>query len=186
VGAAAQSFAAQDLRPLKLLFQDEGRFGRSANPDNCWAPAGLRAQVKAQFIREYTHVFSAVCPKDGQSFSLILPYADTEAMQIFLKHLSRRFQRYRVVLVLDGAAWHRSQQLGAFANIRLLFQPAYSPEVNPVEHLWEHLREKYLRNYVWNTLEALETELVRILKEVSHSKKVIQSLVGFHWAIFNV
>ena len=186
MGTAAQSFAAQDQRPLKLLFQDEGRFGRSADPDNCWAPDGLRPQVKAQFIREYTHVFSAVCPRDGQSFSLILPYADTEAMQIFLKQLSRRFRRYRVVLVLDGAAWHRSQPLGAFDNIRLLFQPAYSPELNPVEHLWEHLREKYLRNSVWNTLEALETELVRILQEVSQSKSVLQSLVGFHWAIFNV
>ncbi len=186
MATAAESFARGDFRPLKLLFQDEGRFGRSGPPDQCWTPPGLRAQVRAQFIREYTHVFSAVCPRDGQSFCLILPYADSEAMQIFLKQLSRRFRRYRVVLVLDGAAWHRSQPGEAFNNIRLLFQPAYSPEVNPVEHLWEHLREKYLRNCVWDTLEALETQLVHILKEVSQSKKVLQSLVGFHWAILNV
>jgi transposase len=183
VATAAASFPAEDRRPLKVFFQDEGRFGRISDPTGCWAPGGVRPLVPAHLVREYTHVFSAVCPRDGQSFSLVLPYADTEAMQIFLKELADCYKDYRVVVILDRAAWHRSPQFMKFENLRILYQPPYSPEVNPVEHLWEHIREKYLRNWVWDSLEALETELVRILQELVQSTETLQSLTGFHWAI---
>jgi hypothetical protein len=183
VAAAAESFPAEDPRPLKTFFQDEGRFGRMGDPARCWAPEGLRPVVKTQRVREYTQVFSAVCPNDGQSFSLILPFADTPAMQLFLEELSQQFKHYRLVLVMDQAAWHRSRELGEFENIRILFQPSHSPELNPVEHLWEHIREKYLRNESWSSMEELEQELERILKRIVESAETIQSLIGFHWAI---
>lgn len=154
-----------------------------ADPVGCWAPAGLRPVVKTQMVREYTHIFAVVCPKDGQSFSLILPFADTPAMQLFLQELSQQFPQYRLVLVMDRAAWHRSKSLGAFENIRIVFQPTHAPELNPVEHLWEHIREKHLRNHSWLALEQLEQELERILKEIGQSPDMIQKLVGFPWAI---
>jgi hypothetical protein len=183
VGATAQSFSAEDSRPLKTFFQDEARFGRMTDPVSCWAPAGLRPLVKTHMIREYTHVFSAACPSDGQTFSLILPFADTPAMQLFLQELSQQFKDCRLVVVMDQAAWHRSKDLGEFENIRILFQPAHSPELNPVEHLWEHIREKHLRNHCWSSLEELEQQLEAILKELATSADTIRSLVGFHWAI---
>jgi transposase len=168
---------------VKTFFQDEARFGRMVDPVSCWAPQGIRPVVKAHLVREYTHVFSAVCPNDGQSFSLILPYADTPAMKLFLEEFSHQFQQYRLVIVMDRAAWHRSKGLGEFENIRIIFQPAHSPELNPVEHLWEHIREKYLRNDSWSCMEDLEQELEDILKELITSADTIQSLVGFQWAI---
>jgi putative transposase len=183
VGAAAQSFSTEDQRPLKTFFQDEARFGRMTDPVNCWAPAGLRPLVKTHMVREYTPVFTAACPSDGQTFSLILPFADTPAMQLFLQELSQQFKDCRLVVVMDQAAWHRSKDLGPFENIRILFQPAHSPELNPVEHLWEHIREKYLRNHGWASLEQLEQELEGILKEFTTAADTIRSLVGFHWAI---
>jgi hypothetical protein len=186
VATAAASFAQEDPRPLKLFFHDEGRFGRISEATRCGAPQGVRPVVKAQIVRDYTHVFSAVCPQDGQSFSLVLPYADTEAMQIFLGEFADYYKDYRVVLILDRAAWHRSPQFAQFENLRILYQPPYSPEVNPVEHLWEHIREKYLRNFAWNSLEELESELVRILQQLTKSTETLQSLTGFHWAIFNL
>ena len=135
-------------------------------------------------VREYTHVYSAVCPIDGDLFSLILPYANTEMMTIFLREFSDYSQHYRIVMVMDGASWHKAKEFEVFENIRIIHQPPYSPEVNPVEHLWEHLREKYFRNGFWPTMDTLENELTNALIDVSKSKETIQNLVSFHWAIF--
>lgn len=183
MATAEEKFIKEDRRPVKLLFQDEGRFGRISDPAHCWAPKGIRPVVPAHIVREYTHVFSAVCPNDGESFSLILPYADTDAMNIFLKECSEYFKEYRIIMVMDKAAWHRSKDMGEHENIRILYQPSYSPELNPVEHLWEYIRENYLRNCIWSTLEALEKALETILKTIMESAEIIRSLVGFHWAI---
>jgi hypothetical protein len=183
VASAAKDFGEEDNRPIKLLFQDEGRFGRISDPAHCWAPKGIRPIVPTHIVREYTHVFSAVCPHDGQSCSLILPYADTYAMKIFLQECSEYFKNYRVIMVMDQAAWHRTSDIGVFENIRIIYQPPYSPELNPVEHLWEYIRENHMRNCIWSSMSALEQALEFILKTIIENADTIQSIVGFHWAI---
>jgi len=81
----------------------------------------------------------------GKMTSLILPSADTEMMSLFLEHVSTTFAKYFVVMQVDQAGWHQSKDLKIPANIRLIAQPAYSPELNPVEHVWEEVREKHRR-----------------------------------------
>jgi transposase len=183
VATASQSFPPEDVRPLKVFFQDEARFGRISELFSCWAPAGVRPVVQAQIIRQYTYVFSAVCPHDGESFSLILPYADSAAMEIFMEGLSEQYSQYRLILVMDQAAWHRTSNLNRFKNIRIIYLPPYSPEVNPAEHLWEHIREKYLRHGSWLSMDTLEDKLEKALVLVQKSKQIIQGLVGFNWAL---
>ena len=184
MAAAAESFSQNDQRPLKVYFQDEARFGRMRNPVRCWAPRTVRPSVPLQRVREYVHVYSAVCPSDGDSFSLILPFTNTDMMALFMGKFSEYTKDYRVVMAMDGASWHKAMILGTFENLRIIYQPPYSPEVNPAEHLWDHLREKYFDNRSWDSLNELEITLTRALCDVSLDKKVIQSLVGFHWAIF--
>lgn len=184
--AAAKKFGDNDKRPLKLFFQDEGRFGRIDTLVGCWAPAGVRPCLDQQIIRQYTHVFSAVCPSDGESYSLILPYADTHAMNLFLSELSKEYSQYRVVVVMDGASWHKSKNLDTFDNISIVFQPPYSPELNPVEHLWEHIREKYFWNRSWKSLDDLEDALSIALNEVAQAKDIVRSFASFHWICFSV
>lgn len=181
--AATERFAPEDTRPLRVYFEDEARFGRMQNPVRCWAPKGFRPWVKLQRVREYTYVYSAVCPKSGDSFSLILPYANTDMMTIFLREFSAYSKHFRVVMVMDGASWHKAKTLASFDNLRIIHQPPYSPEVNPVEHLWEHLREKYFRNGFRATMGELESDLSNALLEVSKNTDTVQKLVGFHWAI---
>lgn len=168
---------------MKVFFQDEGRFGRICEPVGAWAPGGCRPVVGAQIIRQYTHVYSAVCPADGSSFSLILPYSDTDSMRLFLEEFTKAFRNYRLVLILDGAGWHKPTEFRELPNMRLLFLPPYSPELNPVEHLWDHLREKYFRNRLWPSLQKLEDQLEVALNILVDSTDLVQKLCGFDWAI---
>ena len=131
------------------MAEDEGCFGRLSIPRRAWAPPGIRPPAPRQVIREYTYVYAAVAPAEGKMTSLLLPSADTEMMNLFLAQVAQDFADYFLVMQVDQAGWHRAKELRVPANIRLIFQPAYSPEVNPVEHLWGELREKNLHNRVF-------------------------------------
>jgi len=185
VQAVAKTFSETDNRPLKLLFEDEGRFGRMTRPTFCWAPNGVRPIVPYQVVRQFLYVFSVVCPKTGANFSLILSDADTEMMNIFLSEVSNHFKDYRLIIVADQAAWHKSKTLKQFDNIRFLHLPPGSPELNPAEHLWDHAREKYFANRSFDSLNEIKDRLIIAFKDIYHDTKTIQSLVCFPWTQLN-
>ena len=110
------------------MFADEARFGQMNRPRRCWAPLGVRPAVASQLIREFVYLYGAVSPIDGVCSFLILPAADTECFQIFLNTLSKRFSRQHILLILDGAPNHTTDDLLIPANITLEFLPPYSPE----------------------------------------------------------
>ena len=80
--AAVATREADDERPVLILAQDEGRFGRIGRPGRCWAPPGIRPHAPAQLIRESMYVFAAVAPVTGDLVSLILPEASTAMMNL--------------------------------------------------------------------------------------------------------
>jgi len=108
------------------MFQDEARFGRISDPQRCWAKNGTRPEVKTQMIREYVYVFGAISPKDGCHDSLVLPYANTEAMSVFLEEVSRRHANERILMFMDQAGWHKSKGLKVPENIELAYLPSYT------------------------------------------------------------
>ena len=114
------------------MAQDEGRFGRISRPKRCWAPPGIRPHAPSQVVRESVYVFAAVAPSLGLMTSLVLLAANTTMMNLFLSQVSQTLADYFIVMQVDQAGWHRSNELQVPANIRLIEQPAYSPEVKPV------------------------------------------------------
>ena len=167
------------------MFQDEGRFGRINNPRRCWAPEGFRPSVPAQLVREFTYVFAAVSPCDGVMDSLILPEVNAQVMSIFLEEVSSRHPSDAIIMFMDRAGWHRSQQLNVPENIVVEWLPPYSPECNPAEHIWENMRENWFRNYVFNSMDAVENTLVNALVSLENDTQKVQSLTGFDWIIRN-
>jgi DDE superfamily endonuclease len=139
----------------------------------------MRPQVPSQVVRESVYVFAAVAPGAGLMTSLVLPAANTAMMNLFLEHVSQSLENYFIVMQVDQAGWHRSKELSVPANIRLLEQPAYSPEVNPVEHLWEELREKYLHNRLFSSLDLLVEVLCQGLNELTEDKERLRSMMSF-------
>ncbi len=120
------------------MFTDEARFGRMNRIRPCWAPVDTRPEVAAQLIREYIYLYGA-----------------------FLEVLARRFARQDILLVLDGAPNHRSGELVVPDNVRLLYLPPYSPELNPKESLWDEIREKIFKNFALKSMDAVRASLSR-------------------------
>jgi hypothetical protein len=168
-------------RPVRLLFQDEGRFGRINDPRRCWMPLPQRPVLGQQVVREYVYSFVAVSPLDGQLSSLTLPWANTEAMSIFLEHTAQEFAGESCLMFLDGAGWHRAAALKVPPTLRLLPLPPYSPELNPAEHVWEDIRENDFRNDVFESLEAVVDRLGQGIRRLATDPEHVKSLTCFDW-----
>jgi len=105
---------------------------------------------------QWAYLFGAVCPGRKLGAGLVMPYANTEAMNKHLEEIAKAvLPGAHAVVVLDGAGWHGSQDLTVPDNITLLPLPPYSPELNPVENIWEYLRKNKLSNRLYQTYEDI-------------------------------
>lgn len=165
------------------MFQDEARFGRINSPQSCWAPPGVRPSVPCQMVREYTYAYAAVSPADGVLDSLILPAVNAQAMSLFLHEVAQRHPDDFILMVMDKAGWHVASDLVIPDNMRLIYLPPYSPELNPVEHLWDEIREKWFPNRVFSSLKEVQKVLAQALVTLENSAFRVASITGFHWII---
>jgi len=168
------------------MFQDEARFGRISLPHRCWAPPGIRPACGAQIIREYIYAYSAISPLDGIIDSLVAPRADTDVMAIFLQQVAERFADEFIIMFMDKAPWHTAGKLKIPDNMKLLFLPPYSPQLNPVEHLWKEVREKYFSNVVFNSIDTVEDSLMEALTFMNQTPDTVKSFSGFNWIVTNL
>ena len=134
---------------VELWFMDEARIGQKGRTTHVWYQKGARPRGPRQQGFASAHLFGAVCPERGEGVALVLPEVSTAAMQVFLAELSRAVPAgTHAALVLDGAGWHVSEDLSVPANLTLIHPPPYSPELNPVERVWEYLRDRWLSHRV--------------------------------------
>jgi transposase len=184
-GIIQEEVTRQNLfgRRVRLMFQDEARFGRINDPRRCWCPAPDRPEGAQQIVREYTYAFAAVSPHDGVLDTLILPEVTAETMSLFLAEVSRRHSDEFILMIIDGAGWHHARDLKIPENTRLLFLPPYSPQLNPTEHLWDELREKDFPNLVFDSLDTLEDHLEKALCKLEGQRDRVRSNTGFDWIV---
>ncbi len=168
-------------RRIRLIFQDEARFGRMAKPRRCWAPKPCRPIMLNGYEREYVYVYGAVSPREGTLDWKICPQMNTERMSEFLAQVSGRYPGEFIVMGVDGASSHRSRDLGDPENLRLLALPAYSPELNPQEHLWDEVREKEFPNRVFDSMDAVKRQLRSGLTRLAADRIRFQSITNWPW-----
>ena len=121
-----------------------------------WARRGTRPRLPADQRYESAYLFGAICPARGVGAALAMPFADTEAMQCHLEEIARTVaERAHAVLLLDRAGWHTTPALVVPNNITLIFLPSRSPELNPVETIWQYLRGNWLSNRVFDTYDHI-------------------------------
>lgn len=143
----------------KVFFFDEGRFGLQSTITRIWAEKGKLLEVRVKQGYENFYSYSAVSPNSGEPFSLFLPEVNTEMMNLYLGELSKEYFDSNLLLIMDRAGWHRSNDLIIPKNIKITFLPSYSPELNPVEKLWQWLRKEVTHNNLFDTLEKLMDDL---------------------------
>ncbi|MFZ2409940.1 MAG: IS630 family transposase [Candidatus Methanoperedens sp.] len=175
--------AFSDLKheSVRLMFEDEAGFARINKPKYCWSFKGLRPTVPCHHVREYRYAYGAVEPLTGESFFLVLPYSNTDCMNIFLQELSKEYPSDMILLVCDGAAWHKANTLMIPENIRLLFIPPATPEMNPIEQIWKEIRKRGFRNEVFATLNKVIDRLCVTICSITKSD--IQSITGRKWIL---
>lgn len=100
-------------------------------------------------------------------------------MNLFLEEVSQTFSQYFIIMQVDQADWHTAKDLVIPENIRLILQSAYSPELNPVEHIWDELQEKYFHNRVFSSLEGVLDTLCQGLNALAANAERLCSLTGF-------
>ncbi|KAA6315880.1 hypothetical protein EZS27_033727 [termite gut metagenome] len=101
-------------------------------------------------------------------------------MDIFMRELSQAYKDYRIIMVMDRASWHTGDKAKKWENIVPLFQPPKSPELNPVEHLWQHIREKgNFKNRTFHSLCEVEIHLMAELKKLSLDFDTVKNITQF-------
>lgn len=134
-------------------------------------------------VREYIYAYGAICPFDGASCYLILPAMNKACMTLFLEELSGRFPDHFLLVVYDGAPCHREGALHLPENIQVISLPPYSPELNPSENGWDEMREKFFKNKVFDSIQAVEEQLVTACNFYESNPKILKSIAGWNWIV---
>ena len=170
-------------RPVRLMFQDEARFGRMVRPRRCWAPTPLRPVIDNGYERQFIYVNGAVGPLEGQLDWRLCSEMNTVRMGEFLTQVSQAHPTDLIVMVLDGASSHKAKDLVIPENIRLLALPPYAPELNPQEHVWDELREKEFPDRVFHHLDAVIQQLEVGLPRLAACADGLRSLTAWPWIV---
>ena len=139
-----------------MWFQDEARIGQKNGLVRIWAKKGTRPRLPADQRYTSAYLFGAICPARGAGAALMLPWANTHAMQLHLDQISKYVARKaHGVLLMDRAGWHTTSKLKVPRNLTIILLPSRSPELNPVENIWQYLRANWLSNRVFETYDDI-------------------------------
>jgi hypothetical protein len=170
-------------RRVRLMFQDEARFGRMVRIRRCWSPTPHRPTVDNGYERQFRYVYGAVSPLEGQMDWRLAPAMNTEQMGLFLNQVSAAHPQDFMVMIVDGASSHVAKALVVPENIRLHRLPAYSPQLNPQEHLWDELREKEFPNRVFSDMDGVVRTLEMGLPRLAADQERVRSICAWPWIV---
>ena len=160
-----------------MWWQEEARIGQKNRITRRWARRGTRPRAPHDQRTKWAYIFGAICPKQGKAAGLILPWCDLEAMAAHLKEISAHVApEAHAVLLLDQAGWHLSCRLEVPANISLLPLPPRAPELNPMENVWQFMRDNWLSNRVFGSRDDI----------VAHCCEAWNKLIEQPWTIMSI
>jgi transposase len=100
-------------------------------------------------------------------------------MNIFLEEFAKANKDQKIVMIMDGAGWHQSKKLKIPYNIRIIILPPYSPELNPIEKLWQYIKDHTIKNRIYRTLPQLEKVVCKFISGLS--SEIIKSVCGVNY-----
>jgi transposase len=166
-----------------MWFQDEARIGQKNGLVRQWARRGTRPRQPADQRYQSAYLFGAICPARGVGAALAMPFANTQAMQAHLDEIGRTVARgAHAVLLLDRAGWHTTEKLTIPNNLTMILLPSRSPELNPVENIWQFLRANWLSNRVFETYDEIIAAACEAWNKLTALPETITSIGMRDWA----
>jgi transposase len=169
------------LEDVEIWFQDETRVGQQGSLSRVWHYCGQRPRLvkQQQFLASY--IFGAICPEKGSSAGLILPTINKQCMRLHMEEISRHVEDGKhAVVVMDGALWH--QENLNLPNVSILKLPPYSPELNPMEQVWQIMKQRHLSNRCYEKFEDIIDACCDAWNMICESVDLIKSLTQRNWA----
>ena len=158
--------------------------GQKGSLTYVWAPVGSRPPVVRDSRHGSAYLLGAICPARGVGAAVITPVANAAAMDAHLAEIGTQVAPgAQAVLPLDRAGWHRrGKRLRVPKNITPLDLPPYSPELNPMEAVWEFLRGNKLSALVWDAYDAIVDACVTAWHFLIDDPERIRSIGSRDWA----
>ncbi len=174
---------AHPTAKVELWCEDEHRLGLKPILRKVWSPVGERPIARVHHRYEWTYLYAFAHPNTGEVHWLILPTVNAEAFSLALESFAREVgvgKRKRILLVLDGAGWHKAKKLRVPEGIHLDLLPSHSPELQPCERLWP-LSDEAVANRHFEEIGDLEEALVGRCVALRNRPEVIRSYLHYHW-----
>ncbi|MBV8884803.1 MAG: IS630 family transposase [Chroococcidiopsidaceae cyanobacterium CP_BM_RX_35] len=176
----SNQLAAEKPKSVRYWCQDESRFDLLTIPGRKITATGVKPVGKVQWESERYYLYGLVEPKSGENFFWEFSHMDSACFQVYLREFAHAYPEDLHIIQLDNGALHKAKKLQVLPNILLLFQPAHSPELNPIERLWEHFKGQ-LKWQVFKDLKHLQERVSELLRNLG--QEVIASLTGWTYIL---
>jgi hypothetical protein len=181
--AVASVQAQHPAATVELWSEDEHRIGLKPIVRRVWRKKGQRPIISVQHRYKWTYLYGFVCPQNGQTFWLLLPTVAAYVWSAVLAEFAAALgagPTKRIIVVIDQAGWHVSDDVVVPEGLHVLFLPPYSPELQPAEHLWS-LSDEALVNQHFGDLDALMEAQAERCRRLREQPEIIQAHTHFHW-----
>ena len=166
-------------KPAKIWFADESRYGLLPNLRRVWTLKGLRPHKLWQSKYQWSYCYGAI---EGKTVFLQTPSVNMQWTRAFLEQLKLQYPDYEHIVIWDGAGFHPRDSSHEMipSGIHIVTLPPYSPELNPIEKLWDLIQD-HTANKLWPTIEGLDKVVASHLQSLWEDPSRIISLFGRGW-----
>ncbi|WP_144872088.1 IS630 family transposase [Hyella patelloides] len=169
-----------DKLSISYWFQDETRLGYRTESGRKITRAGVKPKQILQWHYSYYYIYGLVEPVGGRSFFYEFSHFNSNCLGAFLAQFVQEYSQEIHIIQLDNASVHTAHKLIVPENIILLFQPPYCPELNPIERVWQYIKQK-LKNLFFASLDDVKYKVGKILNSLSED--IIYSLTGWEYIL---
>ena len=142
-----------------------------------WARRGTHPSAPKDQRTKSAYIFGAICPEHGKGAGLVLPFCNTETMALHLAEIPLAVAPgAHAVVLMDQAGWHTTGKLDVPGNISIIALPAKCPELNPVENIWQLMRDNWLSNRIFKSYDDI----------VDHCCEAWNKLIDQPWHIMTI
>jgi len=173
-----ESFEIPVSSKVKLWVYDEMRYGLHPLTRKMWCLRGVRAIAPSRRRYKNGYLYGALEVGGSGSEFLLTPELNKQWDDCFLKQISRHDPDAVHVVIGDGAGFHHRKSDEALPpNIKIITLPAYCPELNPAEKLWDIVKDG-ICNQDWRDLEELDEAIIERIRPYWEDTKRVTRLIG--------